>query len=71
LSDNLTDRREFVNVFTILTIENASSQSFREAAVMSADVFRDDALRDKSILVAGGGSGRASQRDKAQRAAGG
>src|SRR6201996_1055458 len=46
------------------------SKKFREAAVMSIDIFHDDALSDKSILITGGGGGLGKEIGKALAAKG-
>ena len=72
----LTDRtltafREFVNMLTILApAKRGKVPSRGRRALMSMDIFRDDALAGKSILVTGGGGGLGLEIGKALAAKG-
>ncbi len=58
-------------MFTNTTIKVASNPSLSKGrAIMSMDIFRDDALKGKSILVTGGGSGLGKEIGKALAAKG-
>ena len=70
-SATLTAFREFVNMLTNLAPQDSGSgRSHGRRGLMSMDIFRDDALAAKSILVTGGGGGLGLEISKALAAKG-